>query len=136
MLNPPRIPPMFKAAKVSHTRTSRHTQLPFPFVPSPPQSWRSAVLSGGREADCVYRANSERRPLIRDVVCASIVKIPHGRERRRLLGTLACCRCIFYESGKAAAKVSDCRANQLYQLFQFLSKPITFFMLTFFPCKP
>lgn len=36
------------------------------------------------EADCVYLANRERQPLIRDVVCASVVKMPHGWEQRRV----------------------------------------------------
>lgn len=59
MLNPPRTPPVFKVAKVSHTRTSCHTRLPFPFVPSPPQSWRSAALSGGRERLIVFTVQTE-----------------------------------------------------------------------------
>lgn len=59
MLNPPRTPPVFKVAKVSHTRTSRYTRLPFPFVPSPPQSWRSAALSGGRERLIVFTVQTE-----------------------------------------------------------------------------
>lgn len=46
--------PVFKVARVPHTSTSWHSLLPFPFVQSPRQSWRSAAVSGGRERLIVF----------------------------------------------------------------------------------